>query len=409
MAGVIHVIRGNLRIRISGLGSERFLNLCAVREISLWSISFREGCFEASISLRDFRKLRPLVRKTKIKVAVLKKNGLPFLLPGIRKQWSFLTGAILAILFWFVSSFFLWEIRCYGNVQVTRDQLLTFLEEQEVSLGKALSGLNYPYLEKELRRKFPQIIWTSMKQDGTRLIIEVKENELENTDNDTQTQKNSIEEDSSGRDMVSAHDGIIESMIVRKGVPKVKIGDKVTIGQVLVEGIVPVFAEDGTVKEQILVDADADILIRHSLTWEEGFPLEYTEKWYSGRERYDYYVQIGGHMCTFELGGRFYRETMTQTDNCPQMLQKLGIPVNYGKRCRREYLMIRRKMSGEEQKKEISEKIKQFISTLDEKGVQIIEKNVKIENGSKYIKLHGEFMVLEKSEIPGERDHNDGI
>lgn len=395
MAGALSFLGGYLRIKISGNGNERFLNLCAARQIELWDISFREGAFEAGITLKNFWKLRPIVRKTKIKVAVLEKNGLPFFVPKLRKQWSFIVGMIFAFLFWFVSSFFVWEIKCNGNVQVTRDQLMTFLEIHEVKLGSALAKLNFPYLEKELRRNFPQIVWTSMKRDGTKLIIDIKENELENVQEDHADSERG-EEGESGSDIIGSMSGTIVSMIVRKGIPKVRIGDEIVEGQILVEGAVPIFSEDGSIMDAMQVKADADIYLQHTILWEDEIPLEYLQKEYSGRVKTDYFMIIGDQKCEFAFGKPFYKETEIECSACPAILEEFGIPMTFGKKSRSEYLPVRKKLSLEEQKNCVSEKITQFLSTLEEKGVQIIEKNVKIENGSKYIKLHGEFLVTEK-------------
>ena len=37
--------------------------------------------------------------------------------------------------------------------------------------------LNIEELEKEIRRAFPQVTWTSARLSGTKLLIEVKEND----------------------------------------------------------------------------------------------------------------------------------------------------------------------------------------------------------------------------------------
>ena len=47
---------------------------------------------------------------------------------------------------------------------------------------------------------------------------------------------------------------------MRCGVPKVSIGSEVAKGDILVEGRIPIYAEDGTVREYRSVTPDADIV-----------------------------------------------------------------------------------------------------------------------------------------------------
>ena len=64
-----------------------------------------------------------------------------------------------------------------GNYQVTDDVFYSFLEQEGIHTGMRRSELNIGELEKQIRRKFSQVTWTSGRLDGTRLVIEVKEND----------------------------------------------------------------------------------------------------------------------------------------------------------------------------------------------------------------------------------------
>lgn len=58
---------------------------------------------------------------------------------------------------------------------------------------------------------------------------------------------------------MAEYDGVITDMIVRSGIPQVTIGSQVAKGDLLVDGKVPIYAEDGTIREYRMVIADADI------------------------------------------------------------------------------------------------------------------------------------------------------
>ena len=61
-------------------------------------------------------------------------------------------------------------------------------------------------------------------------------------------------------------------MITRAGTPKVKPGDEVEKGQILVSGIVDVYNDAKEVVNQRPVSADADIFVRVDIPYEEHLP-----------------------------------------------------------------------------------------------------------------------------------------
>ena len=84
-------LRGYLKIKVWGYSPERFMNLCSNHHILLWDIARQEDCYTMYISLSDFYKLRPIVKKTGTRAAVLERYGLPFF---IRKMRMRTTGSM---------------------------------------------------------------------------------------------------------------------------------------------------------------------------------------------------------------------------------------------------------------------------------------------------------------------------
>ena len=80
------VLQGYVRISVRGYAPERFMNLCANRAIVLWELNGHDGFYTMCISLSDFFKIRDIVHKTKTRVAVLEKRGLPFFLQDVRHR-----------------------------------------------------------------------------------------------------------------------------------------------------------------------------------------------------------------------------------------------------------------------------------------------------------------------------------
>lgn len=391
MVEMLKYIRGYLRIRVWGFSPERFMNLCGNKGILLWNIVREGDVYCMNINLRGFWELRPIVRKTGTRVAVLERYGLPFFLPGLLKRKVFVAGLVLTLAFWFLSSNYIWDIEVSGNYQITDDLFQSFLKEHEVKVGMRLDSLDIGELEKEIRRQFPQITWASARLSGTKLLIDVKEN-----DAPILTEK---KEKDVGKDLVTEYDGRVVSIIVRKGIPRVAIGDTVEKGAVLVEGRIPIYNEDATVREYRYVDADADIVLEHTISFTHELPFDYVIKEYTGREKKEYYVKTGGKEWKLPGERPFQVYDSIIRESRPLVFEKLNIPAFWGEVIHREYLNVEHTYTIEEAKAILNQKLRDFLITLEEKGVQIIEKDVRIETGSGSWRLEGDFLVQEPGGI----------
>ena len=386
MINILKFIRGYVQIKVWGFAPERFLNLCSNKNILLWDIIKDEEVYYMCISLSGFRKLRAITRKTKTRVVILKRFGLPFLIPKIFEKKVFIAGLIAACCFWFMTSLYVWEITLEGNLRITEDIFLDFLEEQGIRVGTKISGLDIEELEKEIRREFPEITWVSAKISGTNLIISVKENDALLT----------TEKDETPSDLYADKDGVIISMIVRSGVPQVKIGDRVEAGTLLVSGAVPVYNEDGTIRSYQYTRSDADIYVERTQDVYQVLPFDYIYKDYTGREEKKYFLNIFGK--EFTIGGKgeySYYDVVADTKEIT-LLKGLTLPFSFGTRTYREYQNVESTYTLEEAKAHLAAQLADFLEKLKEKGVQILENHVRMDSGSEGWILQGELTVKEK-------------
>ena len=242
-------------------------------------------------------------------------------------------------------------------------------------------------LEKEIRRRFPEITWTSAKLEGTRLMIAVKENDAPILSQE--------EPGEAGQDLLSQYAGTVVSIIVRSGVPKVAAGDTVEAGSVLVEGKVPIYNEDATVKEYLYVDADADIVLEHTMEFTDELPFDYVRKEYTGREKSRYYVRFGDREWKMPQELPFLVYDSVIRESRPLILEKLSVPVYTGSYTYREYQNVEHTYTQEEAEEKLKEKLMVFLAGLEEKGIQIIEKDVRINTNASAWVISGQFVVRE--------------
>lgn len=382
-----------MTIKVWGYSVERLLNLCGNHDVLVWDIEDHGAYHTMHISIAGFFALKPLLKKTGTRVAVMGKYGLPFFVSKMWRRKLFVTGLICCILFWCLASFFIWDIQIEGNFALTEDVLMDYLEEKGVHTAMKKSALDIGKLEQELREDYELITWTSMQLRGTTLLIHIKENDMPVYDNQDKA------ETDKGMDLVAEKDGVVTYIITRSGVPRVACGDSVQEGDVLVSGAIPVYNEDTTVRRYQYVVADADITLSYgqNLTLEEE--VAYEEKCYTGEE-IEIPVAGAGEK---EVALRFRKVPYAFYDTSEekkqvQLLDHLYLPLYYGKRTVREYEIVSKMHTEEEMKTLLQEQWRKIISTLNEKGVEIAEKNVTIKKNDKKWVLQAQ-MQLEESAV----------
>ena len=389
----VQYIKGYVTIKVWGYSTERLLNLCGNHDILVWDIVGHGGYTTMNISVQGFFALKPLLKKTGTRASVLKRYGLPFFVSQMWRRKLFVAGLFGCIFFWCLASRFIWDIQIEGNFALTEDVLMDYLEEQGVHTAMKKSGLDIGALEQELREDYDLITWTSVQLRGTTLLIHIKENDMPQYDNrnTAQTEK--------GMDLVAGKDGVVTYIITRSGVPLVSCGDSVQKGDVLVSGAVPVYNEDTTVRRYQYVEADADITLSYARNLSLEEEIAYDEKCYTGETIEIPVVGTGEKEVAFRFRKVPYAFYDTSEEKKQvQLLDHLYLPFYYGSRTVQEYEIVSKMHTEEEMKTLLQERFRKIISTLNEKGVQIAEKNVTIKKNEKKWVLHAR-MQLEESAV----------
>ena len=389
----IQYFKGYVTIKVWGYSAERLLNLCGNHDILVWNIKDHGDYHTMNISVQGFFALKPLLKKTGTRAAVLQRYGLPFFVSKMCKRKIFVIGLIGCMLFWILTSGYIWNIKIDGNFALTEDVLLDYLEEQGVHTAMKKSRLKIEDLERSLREDYDLITWTSVQVEGTTLLIHIKENEMPKYDQSSQLQTKE------GMDLVATRAGTVSYIITRSGVPQVSTGDTVEQGAVLVSGAVPVYNEDTTVRKYQFVQADADIILRYGEDISVEQSVSYEEKRYTGEEKKVYVLGAGDREWSLRLRKIPYQAYDSSVEKKQvKLLEHLYLPFSYGHKTIREYEITQQKHSEEEMKTLMQEEWDKIISTLEEKGGQIAEKNVTIKKNDKKWVLTA-HMQLEESAV----------
>ena len=370
----IRYLKGYVKIRITGYSPERFLNLCSFHQIYIWGLKPVGNGYEMYLSVADFRKLKPLVKKSHVRAVLCDRAGFPFFLACYRKRKLFFAGILFCIILLKVYSLFIWDIHFEGNRRWPDETLAEFLASGGVKAGMAKSSVDCPGIVKDIRKAYNDIVWVSASIDGSRLKIQIKENE------DTfREEETDVSAEETPTDLIASKDGVITEIVTRSGVPQVHVGDQVKKGDILVLGRVDVINDSQEVIGYQYQQSDADVFADTQLTYSDTMPLSWQKKVYDGKKKAQLFLNLAGWKISVGSIRSSYEHSEISVQETPLKLgENFYLPVSFGKKTARSYSFEETAYTEEEIQEKLSLNFQRFCEDLEEKGIQIRKNDVKI-------------------------------
>ena len=387
-----HFFRGVLKIELYGESIERFLNLCRNHDIPIRNISADDSGCTAYIGLQDFKKIKPFLKKSHMKVRIKERIGFPFFLLSFKKRMIFFPAMILSILLIFMCTEFIWKIDITGNRYYTDEILKEYLYATlHISCGTPKSKVNTEKLKSDIREAFPKITWISVSSKGTGIFIRIKEE-----NNMTYTEAKNTDH---AEDIVADQEGEIYSIVTREGLPLVKAGSKISKGDVLVSGILPLKDDSGNCTSVTLVHADADISVIRNMEYENFVPFREERREKTGKKTYAVYLSTERKRLTFH-------KKKDKAPKCRIVLHEYSfciplVPVkNIGFIVYEETVNKTRHHTYDECRDFLNTEFSFFYRNLEKKGVQILKNGVKIYKGENGLTARGTLKVIHSFGVP---------
>lgn len=383
---LVNWLRGFLCVRIRGMAPERFINLCCNKKIYIWDLTRIDEDYEFHISARSYKELKPIAKKTGMIPKITKKTGFPFFMHRYRKRKGFFAGVLLCIILVYILSLYIWDINILGGSKYTPEAMLKFLDENQIYTGILKKKVNCQEIEETIRLKYKDIGWVSAEIKGTRLIIKITETNIPAP---------------AGKAIAPSHivatkDAIVKSIITRAGTPMVKEGAVVKKGDILVSGIVNIIGDFDTIINKKPVVADADIRCKTYYNYYEAFPMDYTDRIYSGKEKKGYYITLfGKKIFLYNPSNHYDKYDIIVNENTLHITSSFYLPLRYGSILTREYEEVKKTYTTEEAFARARARLNYYLERLRDKDVLITENNVKISIENNYCIAAGRIMVEE--------------
>ena len=389
MTYLYRFFRGFLTIRVSGKNVSRFLNLCTRHGILLWKLENTDVmCCICNIYLPDFYKLRPILRKTKVRLRVEKRWGLPFFAYRYRARKVFVVIAVLIAVGVGLLSTHIWRIEVKGNSSISRETILNYLESKQIVYGVSRFEIDNDALELALRQDFEPVIWASVYEEGTKLVVSIQEKLIS---------EKPPEDDNVCMDLTATEDAVVASVITRSGLANVKAGDVVSAGDILVCARQEILNDAGEVKEYFYQSADADVYGYVTLDYTDDIPKQTIASKSTGQEHRRFFIRFGDYQLT---SPRLYTEyeDYERTEQTGQLclFQSFYLPVYTGEIRDVEKEKYTKNISKKEAKEQALSNFQQFIADLEDNGVRILDKNVMMEDMGDSYHIYGKISVWKK-------------
>ena len=217
-------IFGYVLVAFSGDFCERMLNLCAKNHITLWNIKRKDDKIFANISVKNFKNVRKVRGKSRVKIKIIKKIGIPFIFKKYKFRIGIPVGFAVFIGILIFLQLFVWQIYIVGNENTSQQTILNACDKLGIRIGTPIKNINTLKQKEELLLNLDSLAWVSLNIEGCRLTINVSEIRNENAHS------------SQPSNLYAKFDGVIEKITVKSGVACVKPGDAVLKGDLLVSG-----------------------------------------------------------------------------------------------------------------------------------------------------------------------------
>ncbi|MBR3418890.1 MAG: sporulation protein YqfD [Oscillospiraceae bacterium] len=211
----------------SGGRLSAFRDAMRFRGIACKHQQIRGSVFYAETAAKNEKRLTALADEYRITLEITERRGLRFPLMPYRRRYGFAAGLLCGGLLLYTCGATVREICITGNGRIPESELRAALRSLGVKEGVPFRSIQYNWLEQRMRLAVSDIEWITVRQEGGRLIVDLTE----------ETLPPDMKHDRMPCNIIADVPAEIVSMNVRCGFPRVKAGDLVRPGDLLISGV----------------------------------------------------------------------------------------------------------------------------------------------------------------------------
>lgn len=379
---IFNYIIGYIRISIEGYYIERFINICRNNKIAIWNLKRDKNVkLELNVGIKDLKRVAKIVKKTKCKMRITKKKGLPFLFNRYKKRKLFFAFLIVIIIILAISSNFIWNIQIVEEDKDTMENLYQDVIDSGLTIGTMKSKINTKDIINKVRLKRDDIAWMGIELKGTNAIVKVVK----------ATAKPDIIDDEDYCKIVSDKQGIITKISAQNGTIAVKVGDTVNVGTTLINGWM-----EGKYTGIRYVHAKGEIQAKVWHTKSKKIPYNSTERTETGKIENKYKIKINNF--EINLSKRLSKFEIYDTivmENKFKIFSDFYLPISLIKTTNKEVKEEQKKYEIEEAKNLGIEQLQDELNNEIENKEKIVNKIINTYEKEDGVEVYVTYEVLE--------------
>ncbi|MBR5535171.1 MAG: sporulation protein YqfD [Clostridia bacterium] len=231
---IIDFLYGACRMEAKGVFSERIMNIANKKGIFLRDIT-RED--DKTITFTVSRKGAAILlsdHPDDIFLTALSSWGIPYILSLRKNRLITLLAPFAILLMLFLSTQVIWHVNVIGATGEEEEYILKELKELGVKKGALKSSIDQSRIKNRILIENPDIMWLWVDLKGSSAIVKFAPRQL----------PPEVYNEDEFYNIYSTHDAVITKILPKSGAAKVKEGDTVLKGQLLIEGVMPKDAEN---------------------------------------------------------------------------------------------------------------------------------------------------------------------
>lgn len=320
---IINFFKGYVKISISGKHTERFINICAKKNIYIWNIK-RKGplLLEAFISIAAFKMVEDIAISSETEIKELKRGGMMVLLKKIKGRSGLVAGFLIAALLFFWMSSRVWYIEI-AKTDIPEALLLEQIKKAGIDIGVKTDSIDTVKFQAQMMNINPSLEWIWAEKSGTKIYIDLREKVKKPNPIDITEPCN----------LVATHAGKVTFSMITEGRAMVTVGNHVSEGQLLAGGILDSSVvgargvhSQGTVMADVLIHKYGDYL----LTKEVEVP--------TGREKKSYSLIFGKKEVILPSKKIDFENKTTEISKIPIKIGDIYFPISIIKKTEKEII-----------------------------------------------------------------------
>lgn len=373
---------GYLEIKVKGYFIEKFINNCLRDNIFLWNIKRKKSTImTCNVGISDLKRMKKILKKTKCRIKIEKKKGLPFTFNKYKKRKIFILLIILISATIIILSNFVWNIEIEGTEKINKEELMQTLKQEGLSVGKFKPSLDTKDIINKIRLDRDDIAWIGIEVTGTNAIVKVVEAE----------EKPEIINEDDYCNIVATKDGVVSKIMAQNGTPLVKEGDLIKKGTILIGGWL-----EGKYTGTRYVHSNGQVEAKVWYTQKERVYLKEQKKEETGEVENKYSVNINNFIINFNkrLSKFENYDTIEETKKL-KLFSNFYLPIEIVKTTYKEYKNTEITHTIEEAKTIGIERAKDKLNAQVENTNNITDEQINVTENTEFVDVEVIYEVKE--------------